>query len=51
MKRAGRRANLGRTNSQETGEPSGGLALAYAIAGRLIFSKVKPAINLGRASD
>jgi long-chain acyl-CoA synthetase len=31
------------------GEPSGALALAYALAGRLIFSKVKPAIGLGRA--
>ena len=43
----GEAVNRGRMSGQ--GDPSGLLALQYALATKLIFSKLKPAIGLGKA--
>ena len=43
----GEAVNRGRMSGH--GEPSGLLALQYALAAKLIFSKLKPAIGLGKA--
>jgi long-chain acyl-CoA synthetase len=45
--RVGKAVNEGRMNGR--GEPTGLLALEYALAKKLIFSKLKPAVGLGRA--
>ncbi|MCB9703863.1 MAG: long-chain fatty acid--CoA ligase [Myxococcales bacterium] len=43
----GEAVNRGRMAGR--GEPGGLLGLQYALAGKLIFSKLKPAVGLGRA--